>query len=1439
MKSSFCVKVRWLLLAVTAAAGWPLTDALAAGAGPLQGPAQPPRTRTEILEGAGELRNPETRRRVVEELDRIGRDRRVETEALARLRGWPLRVALPNGGARELMDFDGDQPLYYATCNVNAGISSGANLLWAAPYNMSGSGGTVGLWDASSARTTHREFGARVRTMDGSSATVDHSTHVAGTISASGYTASAKGMAPAVSVDSYDWTGDLSEMTSRGASYPGEADKIYISSHSYGYSAGWAYTATPAYTWYGSGTTAAGIANDFGMYSATTRDTDALAYSLPYYLIFWAAGNDRGDNPSAGASVSIGGSTVAYDPALHPPGDSVYRGGYDTLSYYALAKNVVTVGAVGDAVSGGVRGLSGATMTSFSSWGPTDDGRIKPDLVANGYSLYSSLCGSDAAYGYMSGTSMATPSAAGTAQLLVSYYGALFPGQCLRASTLKGLLIHTASDLGTAGPDYQYGWGLINAKAAADLIASVATNSAVPRLAEQQLTPSAATRTHSFAWDGVSPIRVTLCWTDPAGAATTAADSRTTRLMNNLNLRVVGPAGTQHLPYVMPFVGAWTVASMSAAATTGTNNTDNVEQVYVAAPPAAGTYQAVISYSGTLVNNQQNYALLISGSASSSPAPQSVSPNAAVSGALALTVAGEAFASGATVAFVRDGYGDVPASVTSVTSAAIGCTVDVTWMAAGVWGVRVTNPDGKSGTLASAFTARAPSVTAVSPDLCETGAVAVTVSGQFFAAGSAVTFLRAGQPDVSASVSSVTSNALACVVDVTSMAKGPWNVRVTNPGEKSGTRQAAFTVVGTLLSQGFDPGAPGWSASANIGSTYWALTTLQSQTPPNCYFASGPASKNTDNLLSEGFAISPTAQRLRLHFWHKYTTEAYDGGLLELSPNSGTNWYEIGAGGSGASFAQGGYAATIQGRPQGGSKNQAELVGKAAWTGAGGGAFTEVVVALDQATYGGKTLRARWRLSTDSSTASSGWYVDSVRISGYDTDNAAPTVTLAASADPATVTNTTTALGVTADDDRGEAALTYTWSVNETPGHAVSFSVNGSNAAKRTTASFSAPGDYTFVVAVSDAEGLTATSAVAVAVQATPTSVRVLPAAAEVETGRTKLFAAAACDQFGLPLDPQPAFAWNVSGGGTIDAGGLFTAGAAAGGPYAVTASAVSLDGSAQVTVVYPPPVYWTLGVSAVPLEGGTVTGAGLYENGMQAPIAALPAEGWFFTRWTGEGLSDTNAATATVLMNTNKTVTAHFATNTAPAIITAASADPATVTNTTTALGVTADDDRGEAALTYTWSVSDTPGHAVTFSVNGNNAAKRTTATFSAAGDYTLVVAVRDAEGLTATGAVRVAVQAAPTLVTVLPAAAEVETGQSKLFAAEAYDQFSLPLDPRPAFAWSASGGGTIDANGLFTAGAAAGGPHTVTASAVSLEGAAKVTVVRRPSVGTRVLIF
>jgi hypothetical protein len=174
------------------------------------------------------------------------------------------------------------------------------------------------------------------------------------------------------------------------------------------------------------------------------------------------------------------------------------------------------------------------------------------------------------------------------------------------------------------------------------------------------------------------------------------------------------------------------------------------------------------------------------------------------------------------------------------------------------------------------------------------------------------------------------------------------------------------------------------------------------------------------------------------------------------------------------------------------------------------------------------------------------WWLYSMSWMG--TSSSKPSVVTQATASPNPVTGANTSLTVLGDDNAGEANLIYQWSATGNPPASVVFSPNGNNQAKDTLATFSAVGNYTLQVVLSNPGGLTATSSVTVAVSQTPASLVVNPASSMVGLNGTQQFAASVLDQFGNPLTAQPAFNWTVaSGAGTINSSGLFTAPATSG----------------------------------------------------------------------------------------------------------------------------------------------------------------------------------------------------------------------------------------------------------------------------------------------------
>lgn len=216
------------------------------------------------------------------------------------------------------------------------------------------------------------------------------------------------------------------------------------------------------------------------------------------------------------------------------------------------------------------------------------------------------------------------------------------------------------------------------------------------------------------------------------------------------------------------------------------------------------------------------------------------------------------------------------------------------------------------------------------------------------------------------------------------------------------------------------------------------------------------------------------------------------------------------------------------------------------------------------------------------------------------------------------------------------------------------------------------------------------------------------------------------------------------------------------------------------------------------------VTGGGLYIDQVPAGTAQLNYNCWWLysISWIGTSSS-------------------------IPSVVTPASAVPNPVSGTNTSLSVMGADNAGEANLTYTWSTTGATPSAVTFSANGNNAAKSAVATFSAAGTYGFQVVIANQLGLSVTSSVVVEVSPSPTSLLVSPSSAIIGLNGTQQFTAVVNDQFANPLATQPLFAWSvSSGGGSINSSGLFTAPATTG-TSVVQAVADVLTNLASVSVI------------
>ncbi|MFC1509730.1 LamG-like jellyroll fold domain-containing protein, partial [Candidatus Omnitrophota bacterium] len=327
---------------------------------------------------------------------------------------------------------------------------------------------------------------------------------------------------------------------------------------------------------------------------------DSIAFYAPYYLNVFSAGNDRdndGPGTDGGHYTFISGSWTWKTTTRDPDGE------YDCIGHHGIAKNVLTVGSVLD-IPDGYTQPSDVLIDFYSSWGPADDGRIKPDIVGNGRDLYSSYASSDTTYDYMTGTSMASPNVTGSMVLLQELYQSLHGGNPMRAATLKGLVIHTADEAGPAnGPDYQHGWGLMNSVSAADVI----TGDGAGTLIIEYVLANSSTYTQQVHASGSEPLVATLCWTDPAGMpVSNTLNPRTPMLVHDLDLRITDTSTTYNPWRLNP-------DNPANAATRGDNVVDNVEKVHIASPTAGGLYTIRVEHKGALVSSPQNFSLVVSG----------------------------------------------------------------------------------------------------------------------------------------------------------------------------------------------------------------------------------------------------------------------------------------------------------------------------------------------------------------------------------------------------------------------------------------------------------------------------------------------------------------------------------------------------------------------------------------------------------------------------------------------------------------------------------------------------------------------------------------------------------------------------------------------------------------------------------------------------------
>jgi hypothetical protein len=555
--------------------------------------------------------------------------------------------------------------------------------------DLTGSGVLLGMWEVGGAvRETHGEYQNRVLQADDTDpqnpiALSDHACGVAGAMAAGGAFVfdnfndsinpfmgpHMRGVAYEADVDAYD-TDEFAFELPAAAAGDIETPGLRLANNSWGFVSGWRnediyfydaqtnlYVLPDVWRWYGDQDPACFEDYKFGYYTPSRLDgagsvnLDAFMASVaPRTLLVYSGGNDRFTGPrtvndyfyvlgDTNQNGRLDDHEILFfnDPPENQrdwaSGDGDV-GGYDSLSPPHGAKNVLTVGAVEDVfhmvgqdIEWGIGPGANVTLAMFSGCGPTDDGRIKPDIVAVGarnpvareFGLILPGSGADDAVYTIpvqggavlpEGTSFAAPGVSGGIALAMQSRLQLFPTldpevDDLLGSTWKCLVIHTAVDMGQPGPDFQMGYGLFNARSMVEQLELDATDGRGTHIREFELAVG-QTAEWIVSTDGGQPLRATIAWSDPAGPADTSyvPDPPQSMLINNLDLHIETVGGTQQfLPWILdPDLANEDEAVRVLPASTGVDDRNNVEQV-VLANPAPGDYRIVVTHSGGIAGN--------------------------------------------------------------------------------------------------------------------------------------------------------------------------------------------------------------------------------------------------------------------------------------------------------------------------------------------------------------------------------------------------------------------------------------------------------------------------------------------------------------------------------------------------------------------------------------------------------------------------------------------------------------------------------------------------------------------------------------------------------------------------------------------------------------------------------------------------------------------
>jgi subtilisin family serine protease len=292
-------------------------------------------------------------------------------------------------------------------------------------------------------------------------------------------------------------------------------------------------------------------------YAYLSQNIDHFVYQNPAQIIVNSAGNSRKDDD------------------------------YWIIKDLSSAKNVITVGAI----------QKDMNIADFSSVGPVDNGRLKPDIVAYGKGVKS--IDEKSGYIWMSGTSMAAPHITGLLALLEEEYQRI-NNHRLRSDLAKALLINSATDLGREGPDYEYGYGLPDAYKAVQAIDSM------KRVDSRVILDSVKEgeeRVYTIRLDKDKDLKLTLAWIDPSDEYKYTSDDLTENINTDLDIKLIASDGTIYYPWSLDSDDPTLLATA-----THKNSVDNVEEIK--AHLKRGEYKVVISNSLMNIGVKQDFALV-------------------------------------------------------------------------------------------------------------------------------------------------------------------------------------------------------------------------------------------------------------------------------------------------------------------------------------------------------------------------------------------------------------------------------------------------------------------------------------------------------------------------------------------------------------------------------------------------------------------------------------------------------------------------------------------------------------------------------------------------------------------------------------------------------------------------------------------------------------